>query len=278
MTLMGRMLPAALVVVLAGGLAVGIGAMTGALDSTAAEGRPSAGATPSPTGNAGLRSGSATVPRTAQPSSGPSEPARRPAREDGAPVPGTDPQPSSEQVTSEPTRPAASSRRVPSQTPQAGSTEAPAGTRAATSSESGSTSSQTSTKPKPKALTTAAIVNHGGGRCIDVTGRGRTGVQLAIWDCEPVEPWRTWTFYSDGTIRSQGHCMTAVGSGNGAPIQVRTCTGGASQRFTLNASHDLVNIAADRCVDVTDGRVHENTAPLQLWACQGADNQKWSLY
>src|SRR5690606_268456 len=130
-TLMGRMLPAALVVVLAGGLAVGIGAMTGALDSTAAEGRPSAGATPSPTGNAGLRSGSATVPRTAQPSSGPSEPARRPAREDGAPVPGTDPQPSSEQVTSEPTRPAASSRRVPSQTPQAGSTEAPAGTRAA---------------------------------------------------------------------------------------------------------------------------------------------------
>jgi len=143
---------------------------------------------------------------------------------------------------------------------------------------SASRTSETKRPPAPKVLATAAIVNHGGGRCIDVTGKGRTGVQLGIWDCEPVEPWRTWTFYSDGTVRSQGHCMTAVGSGNGAQIQARNCTGGAAQRFTLNTSHDLVNIAADRCVDVKDGRVGENAAPLQLWTCQGADNQKWSLY
>lgn len=71
--------------------------------------------------------------------------------------------------------------------------------------------------------------------------------------------------------------MTAVGSGDGAPIQVRSCVGGAAQRFTLNAAHDLVNVAADKCVDVTDGRVHENGAPLQLWSCSGDSNQKWSL-
>jgi hypothetical protein len=172
-------------------------------------------------------------------------------------------------------------RRTPSPDPAGGEpdsttseTEA-AGPGTATSDAPEKTRTQSA--PSPKALATSVIVNHGGGKCIDVTDEGRTGVQLGIWDCEPVEPWRTWTFYSDGTVRSEGHCMTAVGSGDGAPIQVGSCDGGAAQRFTLNAAHDLVNVAADKCVDVTDSRVHENGAPLQLWSCSGDSNQKWSL-
>jgi hypothetical protein len=62
---------------------------------------------------------------------------------------------------------------------------------------------------------------------------------------------------------------------HGAAIVLATCTGGAAQRFTLNRSHDLVNVPADRCVDVVD-EARSDGARLQLWDCAGTDNQKWS--
>jgi hypothetical protein len=122
---------------------------------------------------------------------------------------------------------------------------------------------------------TASIVSYASGKCIDVTNEGQTGTPIEIWQCSPITAWKTWAFYSDGTIRSQGHCMTvAGGSGNGTPIEVAGCNGGASQRFNLNNAHDLVNIAADKCVDVKDQNT-DNGTKLQLWSCGGTSNQKW---
>jgi hypothetical protein len=122
---------------------------------------------------------------------------------------------------------------------------------------------------------TASIVSYASGKCIDVTNEGQTGTPIEIWQCSPITAWKTWAFYSDGTIRSQGHCMTvAGGSGNGTPIEVAGCNGGASQRFNLNNAHDLVNIAADKCVDVKDQKT-DNGTKLQLWSCGGTSNQKW---
>lgn len=274
-TILGRLLPAILVLVLAGGLAIGVGALTGPIGSATPTSQNEAEASSTPEPSANLRTRPSSVPTEGEhpkPTSPEPAPVPRPAG------PGTRPDlvavPPPSEDTPEPTRtpnPATSGG-------ESGSTAS--GTEAA---GSGTTTSEaprqatTQSASAPKALATSVIVNHGGGKCIDVTDEGRTGVQLGIWDCEPVEPWRTWTFYSDGTVRSEGHCMTAVGSGDGAPIQVRSCVGGAAQRFTLNAAHDLVNVAADKCVDVTDGRVHENGAPLQLWSCSGDSNQKWSL-
>lgn len=48
------------------------------------------------------------------------------------------------------------------------------------------------------------------------------------------------------------------------------------QRFRLNSAGDLVNIRADKCVDVKDQQT-DNGARLQLWTCTGAQNQKWGL-
>ncbi|WP_316770580.1 RICIN domain-containing protein [Streptomyces sasae] len=39
----------------------------------------------------------------------------------------------------------------------------------------------------------------------------------------------------------------------------------------------MVNVQADKCVDVTDVAT-DNGAQLQLWGCSGAGNQKWSIY
>jgi hypothetical protein len=81
----------------------------------------------------------------------------------------------------------------------------------------------------------------------------------------------------DGTVRSIGKCMDAASgsTADGAQIQWTSCTGGPSQRFTLNAAQNLVNMQADKCVDTTDNQTANGT-PLQLWTCNGQDNQKWS--
>jgi hypothetical protein len=61
---------------------------------------------------------------------------------------------------------------------------------------------------------------------------------------------------------------------NGTPIQLVTCNGNPVQRFTLSAAGDLVNVSANRCVDVKDNNA-ANGAQLQLWDCAGTPNQKW---
>lgn len=119
------------------------------------------------------------------------------------------------------------------------------------------------------------IVSYASGRCIDLTnGQRSSGTPLQIWDCNGVS-WQKWSFGADGTIRTQGVCMAvAWGSADGAPIVIEPCNGGPAQRFTLNQSLDLVNVAADKCVDVKDN-IPNNGTRLQLWSCAGASNQKW---
>jgi hypothetical protein len=155
------------------------------------------------------------------------------------------------------------------------------GAQKSTKGSKGSTQHQTAGGGTPQkaqiyqaSVQTVEIVSNASGKCIDVT-KGQTGVPIEIWNCDPVTDLKRWVFYSDGTVRSQGHCMTvAGGSGNGAPIEVTSCNGGSAQRFNLNNAHDLVNIAADKCVDVKDKQTANGT-PLQLWSCGGTSNQKW---
>lgn len=82
---------------------------------------------------------------------------------------------------------------------------------------------------------------------------------------------------SDGTVRALGLCMDVAwgATGNGAVIQLATCSGNPAQQFRLNSAHDLVNPRADKCVDVKDRQTGNGTR-LQLWDCNGRDHQKWS--
>jgi hypothetical protein len=61
---------------------------------------------------------------------------------------------------------------------------------------------------------------------------------------------------------------------NGAAVQLWTCNGSGAQKFTLSTAGDLVNIQADKCVDVANVAT-ANGSPLHLWQCTGASNQKW---
>lgn len=115
------------------------------------------------------------------------------------------------------------------------------------------------------------------GRCLDVTdGATAERTPLRIWDCSGAAR-QLWRFASDGTVRALGMCMDVDGGtrDDGAAIQLVSCNGTGAQQFRLNAAHDLVNVQADKCVDVKDLGTGNGTR-LQLWTCTGADNQKWS--
>nr|WSX54021.1 RICIN domain-containing protein [Streptomyces sp. NBC_00974] len=132
----------------------------------------------------------------------------------------------------------------------------------------------------PESLTQVAGVpvrSHASGRCIDVTGGKGDGTPLQIWDCNRLAQ-QSWRFMNDGTVRALGLCLDVAwgATGNGAVIQLASCSGNSAQQFRLNsATHDLVSLHANKCVDVKDRQTGNGTR-LQLWDCNGLDNQKWS--
>jgi hypothetical protein len=122
-------------------------------------------------------------------------------------------------------------------------------------------------------IPTQLIVSYASNRCIDVTdGNSSSGTPVQIWDCNSSAPQQRWAFVN-GTMRSLGMCMTAAGSSDGAPIKMARCNGSASQRFTLNSAHDIAYGSVE-CLDVKDQNT-DNGARLQLWSCAGSANQKW---
>ncbi|OKI94833.1 hydrolytic protein [Streptomyces sp. CB01249] len=137
--------------------------------------------------------------------------------------------------------------------------------------------------PKPAVTTTVTaapgttLFGHASNRCIEmVAHKGADGSPLQIANCTG-KNWQKWDFRPDGTIRSMGLCMdVAWGShDNGAVIQIAWCSGNPAQQFVLSADHDLVNPQANKCVDVKNAQTGGG-ARLQLWDCNGQDNQKWS--
>ncbi|TDT31589.1 ricin-type beta-trefoil lectin protein [Streptomyces sp. BK208] len=148
-------------------------------------------------------------------------------------------------------------------------------------SEKGTSGGGAEEKPAPKAPEPVApgttIYGHASDRCIEVAGhKWRDGAPLQIADCTG-KNWQKWDFRPDGTIRSLGLCMDATwgGTANGTVVQVAVCSGNPAQQFILAGPRDLVNVQANKCVDVVDAN-NANGARLQLWECNGQDNQKWS--
>ncbi|MEU1887674.1 family 16 glycosylhydrolase [Micromonospora sp. WMMD987] len=115
------------------------------------------------------------------------------------------------------------------------------------------------------------------GRCIDIPSSNPVdGAKLQIWDCNTTAA-QAWTFAGDGTVRAMGKCMDPAwaGTANGTEVNLVTCNGNPAQRFTLNGAGDLVNLSANRCVDVRDQNPN-NGGKLHLWDCLGVSSQKWS--
>ncbi|MFG1609124.1 ricin-type beta-trefoil lectin domain protein [Actinoplanes sp. NPDC049265] len=134
-----------------------------------------------------------------------------------------------------------------------------------------------SSSSTPPPATGNRLKSNFSGRCIDIPGANPAdGARLQMYDCNTSAA-QSWTFNGDGTLRAMGKCMDPAGGAlaNGTPIQLVTCNGNPVQRFTLSGAGDLVNVSANRCVDIKDWG-SGNGAQLQLWDCGGTANQKWT--
>ncbi|BAG16843.1 hypothetical protein SGR_7125t [Streptomyces griseus subsp. griseus NBRC 13350] len=64
--------------------------------------------------------------------------------------------------------------------------------------------------------------------------------------------------------------MADGSSADGTAAQLHTCNSTVAQRRSYSATtHDVVNTAADKCLDVTG-----NNSADGIWSCTGAANQK----
>ncbi|GAA2236771.1 hypothetical protein GCM10010401_06080 [Rarobacter faecitabidus] len=111
--------------------------------------------------------------------------------------------------------------------------------------------------------------------CIDVPNSDFTdGKQLQVWNCNGTNAQKV-SFHPDGTLRINGKCLDArwAWTHNGTEVQLMNCNGHIAQKFTLNGAGDLVNVHANKCVDVKDWG--GQGGKLQLWECSGGANQKW---
>ncbi|MQS09568.1 RICIN domain-containing protein, partial [Streptomyces alkaliphilus] len=88
-----------------------------------------------------------------------------------------------------------------------------------------------------------------------------------------------WTFHRDGTLRIAGLCLSTAGNStnDGARVVLRGCgSGGNIQQWRVSPNADIVNFAADKCLDVANANTANGT-PIQIAICSGNPAQKWTV-
>ncbi|GIF13948.1 RICIN domain-containing protein [Actinoplanes teichomyceticus] len=129
------------------------------------------------------------------------------------------------------------------------------------------------------AASSGAIVSSANGKCLDVTdGSTANGNQPQMWSCA-TGPNQTWTLADNGQVRALGKCLDVANNStaNGATVHLWDCYDSVTtQKWTLSAGRDLVNVAAGKCLDIKDNNLNDG-AKLQLWDCSGGANQKWTF-
>ncbi|MEV0902151.1 protein kinase [Actinoplanes sp. NPDC049802] len=130
--------------------------------------------------------------------------------------------------------------------------------------------------PSVKASPTAAVTGRefrsmGTGTCLHAPAAAG---QVQLWACDgsagQMFDWR-----SDGTLRVRGKCAQIGATGDGTIVRLAPCTGAIAQQWNYNAAYDLVNLWADKCVDVPGASTADGVA-AQIWECSGASHQKWA--
>ncbi len=112
-------------------------------------------------------------------------------------------------------------------------------------------------------------------RCVDVPGFSTApGTALDLWDCNNGGN-QSWNYTADKQLTVYADkCMTAGGAGSAVTIE--NCTGEANQAWNLNADLTVTSVASpDLCLDAAGGGTGNGTA-VDVWYCNGADNQKWT--
>ena len=104
------------------------------------------------------------------------------------------------------------------------------------------------------------------GKCVDVAGASSAnGTAVQLYDCNGSGA-QQWTVGTDGTIRALGKCLdvTSASTADGAKVQLWDCNGSGAQSWQVTAGRDIVNVAANKCLDVTDNSSAERRPAADL--------------
>ena len=118
-----------------------------------------------------------------------------------------------------------------------------------------------------------------GGKCVDVAGRSTPTAPRSSSTTATARPRRAGR--SAPTARSAPSASASTSparrrrTGRRSSCTTATASGASSGRYNVPTG-DLVNPAANKCLDVTDNS-RPNGTRLQIWTCTGAANQKWQL-
>lgn len=118
------------------------------------------------------------------------------------------------------------------------------------------------------------------GRCLDAVNNGATvGTRVQLYACNGTNAQR-WTV-TKTTIKNttSGLCVApaALATTNGAPLQLSTCNGSASQTFlSPSRTGPLIGTPSGRCLDVQNAATANGT-PVQIYDCNGTAAQSWTI-
>ncbi|GKD56895.1 ribosome-inactivating protein [Tanacetum coccineum] len=124
------------------------------------------------------------------------------------------------------------------------------------------------------------------GQCVDVkNNQYNNGDPIILWACGNAQRKQLWTFKSDGTIRSNGKCLTTYGYASGSYIMIFDCDTAmpkATKWILYNAGK------LGMCLQANDTNAHVwlanyvlGTEPsldcIILLKCQGWGDQRWTF-
>lgn len=118
----------------------------------------------------------------------------------------------------------------------------------------------------------------GKAKCVDNgTNTASAGNPIIIFNCNGVTG-QQWTKSPDGTLRSYNMCMGVVGNAKtaGSLLELQTCDGRSGQQWALQPGSVWKNPASGLCLD-DSGSSTANTTRFELWNCNGAIAQKWTM-
>jgi hypothetical protein len=124
--------------------------------------------------------------------------------------------------------------------------------------------------------TTGPITGYAG-LCVDVRGaNSANSTPVQVYTCNGSNA-QQWTVASGNTLQALGKCLDIIGGGtaNGTKVDLYSCNSTGAQVFVPQSNGSLLNPQSGKCLDDT-GSGGSGTQ-LQIWACTGGANQKWTL-
>lgn len=119
-----------------------------------------------------------------------------------------------------------------------------------------------------------ALVGYGS-KCLDVVGNDPNTTSLWYFTCFGPGGQLFWNL-GDGAFRAYGKCLDIGSVDNRTPVRLAACGGHTSQQWVSRHDGTLVNILANRCLDVTNGNTADGTT-IQIHDCTGSAAQRWSI-